>query len=92
MEDIRGEELGDEIATLSAQLQVATYHLLVLLREFDEIGGWALPGLNHPWNHPMSRLRTSSSTVRKASRVGGGAPISIEYLLDTTWRPRISPE
>ena len=26
-EDIRGAELGEEIATLSAQLQVATYRL-----------------------------------------------------------------
>ena len=39
--DIRGEELGEKIASLSAKIQAATYELLVLLREFDEVGGWA---------------------------------------------------
>ena len=34
------EQLGEEIATLSAQIQAATYKLLVLLLEFDEAGGW----------------------------------------------------
>ena len=32
--------LGDRIAELSAQIQVAEYYLLVLIREFDERGGW----------------------------------------------------
>ena len=43
-EAIRKEEemtrLGDAIAELSAQIQAATYRLLVLLREFDEKGYW----------------------------------------------------
>ena len=34
------EQLGDRIAELSAQIQAATYHLLVLIREFDEKSGW----------------------------------------------------
>ena len=34
------EGLGERIAELSAQIQAATYHLLVLIREFDEQGGW----------------------------------------------------
>ena len=34
------DELGDQIAKLSAQIQAATYHLLVLIREFDEKSGW----------------------------------------------------
>ncbi|MGD8361398.1 MAG: DUF222 domain-containing protein, partial [Gemmatimonadota bacterium] len=34
------EELGDEIARLSAHLHAATYRLLVLIRAFDERGGW----------------------------------------------------
>ena len=33
-------KLGDEIAALSAHLDAATYRLLVLIREFDERGGW----------------------------------------------------
>ena len=34
------DELGDRIAELSAQIQAATYMLLVMIREFDERGGW----------------------------------------------------
>ena len=34
------ERLGDEIARLAAHLHAATYQLLVLIREFDERGGW----------------------------------------------------
>jgi hypothetical protein len=34
------EVLGERIAELSAQIQAATYHLLVMIREFDERGGW----------------------------------------------------
>jgi hypothetical protein len=35
------EQLGDEIAELSAHLDAATARLLELLREFDARGGWA---------------------------------------------------
>ena len=34
------DQLGEQIAKLSAQIQAATYHLLVLIREFDEKSGW----------------------------------------------------
>ncbi len=34
------DDLGDRIATLSAQIQAATYHLLTMIREFDERNGW----------------------------------------------------
>jgi hypothetical protein len=34
------EALGERIAKLSAQIQAATYQLLVMIREFDERGGW----------------------------------------------------
>ena len=34
------EALGERIAELSAQIQAATYQLLVMLRNFDERGGW----------------------------------------------------
>ncbi len=36
----RLEQLGERIALLSAQISAATYELLVMLREFDEQGGW----------------------------------------------------
>ncbi|MGH7575102.1 MAG: DUF222 domain-containing protein [Longimicrobiales bacterium] len=34
------EELGDEIATLSAHIHAATQRLLVLIAEFDRLRGW----------------------------------------------------
>ena len=34
------EHLGDAIAELASRLHAATYELLVLLRRFDETGGW----------------------------------------------------
>ncbi len=34
------EALGDRIANLAARIQAATYELLVLIRQFDERGGW----------------------------------------------------
>lgn len=34
------EALGERIAELSAQIQAATYHLLAMIREFDERSGW----------------------------------------------------
>src|SRR5436309_12067910 len=34
------DQLGDEIAQLSAHIDAATAHLLDLIREFDERGGW----------------------------------------------------
>jgi uncharacterized protein DUF222/HNH endonuclease len=35
------EQLGDEIAELAAHLHAATHRLLIMLREFDERGGWS---------------------------------------------------
>ena len=35
------ERLGDEIAELASRIQAATYELLVLIRRFDERGGWS---------------------------------------------------
>src|SRR3989449_4116038 len=34
------DQLGDEIAELSAHIEAATAHLLDLIREFDSRGGW----------------------------------------------------
>jgi len=34
------DQLGDRIAELSAQIQAATFRLLVMIREFDEKSGW----------------------------------------------------
>jgi hypothetical protein len=48
------EELGERIAELAAQISAATYELLVMLRDFDEGGGWNsgfrswMPGGRYP--------------------------------------------
>ena len=34
------EHMGEEIATLAARIDAATYELLVLIRKFDETDGW----------------------------------------------------
>jgi len=38
------DDLGEEIAELSAHIQAATYRLLVMIREFDARHGWHLQG------------------------------------------------
>ena len=38
---IAAERLGDEIAELSAHIEVAMARLLSLIREFDALAGWA---------------------------------------------------
>jgi len=40
MQTVSVEQLGDEIAGLSAHLDAATAHLLDLIREFDARDGW----------------------------------------------------
>ncbi len=65
----RGLELGEEIATLSAQLQVATYRLLVMLREFDDLGGWALPGLKSCAHWLSWRTGLDAGAAREKLRV-----------------------
>src|SRR5687767_7435790 len=39
-EDDRIDNLGHEIAVLAAQIHAATHRLLVLIAEFDRLGGW----------------------------------------------------
>jgi hypothetical protein len=38
------EQLGDDIATLSTQIQAATHQLLMLIAEFDRREGWSVYG------------------------------------------------
>src|SRR5436190_13412213 len=41
---VAAERLGDEIAELSAHIEVAMARLLTLIREFDALGGWGHAG------------------------------------------------
>ena len=37
------DALGERIAELAARIHAATHELLVMLREYDEGGGWTWP-------------------------------------------------
>jgi hypothetical protein len=82
LEDMREdlESLGDHIAELSARIEVATYHLLALIREFDRRRGWAACGhascaqwLN--WRTGMD-LGTAREKIRVARALGDLPAIS----------------
>ncbi|MDO5740886.1 MAG: DUF222 domain-containing protein, partial [Ornithinimicrobium sp.] len=63
-------ELGDQIAQLAGQIAAATARFLALLGQFDEHGGWGVPGIRSlphwlSWRTGMS-LRTARDHVRVA--------------------------
>ena len=61
------ERLGDEIARLAAHLHAATYQLLVLIREFDERGGWEVGSFHAPNGCPGA---PGSALARPGKRSG----------------------
>ena len=63
------DRLGDRIAELSARIQAATYALLVLIRRFDEQGGWQAGGF-HSCAHWLSwRTGLAPGAAREKVRV-----------------------
>ena len=61
--------LGDRIAELAARIQAATYALLVLVRQFDEQGGWQA-GSFHSCAHWLSwRTGLAPGAAREKVRV-----------------------
>ena len=61
--------LGDRIAELSARIQAATCALLVLIRQFDEQGGWQAGGF-HSCAHWLSwRTGLAPGAAREKVRV-----------------------
>ena len=63
------DRLGDQIAELSARIQAATYALLVLIRQFDEQGGWQAGGF-HSCAHWLSwRTGLAPGAAREKVRV-----------------------
>ena len=65
----RNDVLADEIAALSAQLQSADYRLLVLLREFDEKGGFAQQGCKTCAHWLSWRIGLNAGAAREKIRV-----------------------
>ena len=65
----RNDEIDDEIAELSAQLQSADYRLLVLIREFGEGLGWVQQGAK-TYAHWLSwRVGLAPGAAREKIRV-----------------------
>ncbi len=66
---LRNDELAEEIAVLSAQMQNADYRLLVLLREFDEKGGWCQQGAKSCAHWLSWRIGLNAGAAREKIRV-----------------------
>lgn len=65
----RTETLGHEIARLAAHIHAATYRFLVLIREFDRLGGWGDQGLMSCAHWLSWRCGISVHTGREKLRV-----------------------
>ncbi len=63
------EELGQEIATLSAHLDAATHRLLECIRRFDEAKGWHEQGALSCAHWLAWRLGWDPATAREKVRV-----------------------
>ncbi len=63
------EELGQEIASLSAHLDAATHRLLECIRHFDEAGGWYEQGAVSCAHWLAWRVGLDSTTAREKVRV-----------------------
>jgi len=63
------EELGEEIATLSAHLDAATHRLLECIRRFDEAEGWHEQGAISCAHWLAWRLGWDPATAREKVRV-----------------------
>ena len=63
------EELGQEIASLSAHLDAATHRLLECIRQFDESGGWCEQGAVSCAHWLAWRVGLDPATAREKVRV-----------------------
>jgi hypothetical protein len=63
------EELGREIATLSAHLDAATHRLMECIRRFDEASGWHLQGALSCAHWLAWRVGLDPATAREKVRV-----------------------
>ena len=76
------DRLGEEIATLAARIDAATYELLVLIRKFDEQEGWSDSFLNcAQWL--TWRIGLAPSAAREKVRVAralGELPLMSEAM------------
>ena len=63
------DDLADQIATMAAQIHAATYRWLVLIRDFDALGGWGDQGCRSMAHWLNWRCGISLHTAREKVRV-----------------------
>jgi hypothetical protein len=63
------ERMGDDIAELAAHLQAATYQLLRMIYQFDQLQGWAETGARSCAHWLSWRLCIGSNAAREKMRV-----------------------
>ncbi len=70
------ERMGEEIATLAARIDAATYELLVLIRRFDELGNWGCAFLScaHFLNWRIGLAPGAARERVRIARALGGLP------------------
>ena len=77
------EQLENQITELAAHIHAATYHLLELIREYDDSEGWTGPGLNscaHWLNWKCGiNLGAAREKVRVAHALNGLPKISEKF-------------
>jgi hypothetical protein len=71
-QDARAAELEGEIASLAAHINAATYRLIEMLREFDELAGWS--GWPTPAHWLQWRCGYSLGAAREKFRVARTLP------------------
>ena len=62
------EDLGDQIATLSAHVNAATYRLLCMIAEFDRRGGWKPGGFRSCAHWLAARTKMDMGAAREKVR------------------------
>lgn len=77
-DDDRIEHLEDEIAVLAAHIHAATHRLLVLIAEFDRLGGWERFG--YPDCAHWLSVRTGVDIHMKRYLSGSGLPCSMSLM------------
>ncbi|MFK7886797.1 MAG: DUF222 domain-containing protein [Gammaproteobacteria bacterium] len=85
----RTEKLGFQIARLAAHIHAATFRFLVLIREFDELGGWADQGCVSCAHWLSWRCAISLHTGREKLRVAKSL-VSLPLVSDAFEQGRIS--
>jgi Domain of unknown function (DUF222) len=63
------DALADQLAELSAHLDAATHRFLVLLRRFDDLGGWAVQGATSCAKWLSWRVGLTAGAAREQMRV-----------------------